>query len=575
MMEGAAAEDDITADMIDHGITSTSGKLNPTKINSNNLKLFAGFNPIEINLKDAPLTPSSPFPPLHEEIALKEWIYANYKEEIVASMNIQKRYEDAALDITARTATSSDVDDDDYDSLEDNNEELTYQHHDDSAADDATLDDECHDSEEKEPLSLPQQQQEQELNPIDDDQQMQTELQAQHVKQRPIDLVKKTKLLDTITQVQRLCLTDQEDPRVVFGHLLDSILNLVDSEYGFIGEVLFWENGEDDRDGKEEDTKEDDQGDSNVATDATTTAAATTTAPNVNEENEKKKNPSQPKQGKPYLKAHAYTNIAWDAATRELVAEMDKNGGGLNFLNMHSLFGNVIITGKPVISNSPYTDSRRCGLPSGHPPLNHFLGIPFFESGTSQVIGMVGISNKPGGYSQHDIDFMEPYIITCATLIQAYRAIREKHNLIDTLEQKVIERTKELASVNLRNEQLLRNMLPEETVTRLKAMELSPTCSSQRHQILSDHYDCATVLFADIVGFTSMCSVNSPSEVVQVLNDVFTRFDKLVDRYGLNKVKTVSECSMVCPDQVLVKVRCEYFKKNLTLQFSLQLYILP
>lgn len=51
--------------------------------------------------------------------------------------------------------------------------------------------------------------------------------------------------------------------------------------------------------------------------------------------------------------------------------------------------------------------------------------------------------------------------------------------------------------------------------------------------------------FADIVGFTSMSSSMKPIEVVELLNNLFSRFDELVDRYALNKVKTIGDCYMV------------------------------
>jgi adenylate cyclase len=52
-------------------------------------------------------------------------------------------------------------------------------------------------------------------------------------------------------------------------------------------------------------------------------------------------------------------------------------------------------------------------------------------------------------------------------------------------------------------------------------------------------------LFADIVGFTDRATVMSPHDVVTMLNDLFSRFDYLVDIYELNKVKTIGDCYMV------------------------------
>jgi GAF domain-containing protein len=119
---------------------------------------------------------------------------------------------------------------------------------------------------------------------------------------------------------------------------------------------------------------------------------------------------------------------------------------GLKFYNLKSLFGTVMTTQRPVISNNPSLDTRACGIPEGHPPLNHFLGLPFFHSG--KLTGMVGISNKPGGYSEEDIEFLEPLTVTCSNLIQAYQQIQRNDYLINTLEESVKARTQELEIVN-------------------------------------------------------------------------------------------------------------------------------
>jgi PAS domain S-box-containing protein len=120
---------------------------------------------------------------------------------------------------------------------------------------------------------------------------------------------------------------------------------------------------------------------------------------------------------RPYLKTHAITNIAWDEKTRLFYAQ--NAPVGLEFYNLESLFGSVIVSEKPVISNQPSEDKRACGLPPGHPPLNSFLGLPFFHG--HELIGMVGIANRPGGYDQEVIHFLAPFLSTCSNLIMGYR----------------------------------------------------------------------------------------------------------------------------------------------------------
>jgi len=103
-------------------------------------------------------------------------------------------------------------------------------------------------------------------------------------------------------------------------------------------------------------------------------------------------------------------------------------------------------TSEPVIANNPSKDPRGGGLPEGHPPLNHFLGLPFFNNG--KMTGMVGISNKPGGFSEADVEFLEPLTVTCSNLIQAFQQIEKNEYLINTLEQSVQKRTQELETAN-------------------------------------------------------------------------------------------------------------------------------
>ena len=169
--------------------------------------------------------------------------------------------------------------------------------------------------------------------------------------------------------------------------------------------------------------------------------------------------------GTMYLQAHAITNIAWNEATREFYRQNEETG--LRFYNQETLFGHVMVHAEPVIANSPSSDPRAGGIPEGHPPLNHFLGIPFFEPGGKKMNGMVGIANKPGGYTQDHVKFLEPFTVTCSNLIQAYGAFEENVRLIDTLEEKVKERTSELEMANKRLENANRQMA-EASAAQLK-----------------------------------------------------------------------------------------------------------
>jgi adenylate cyclase len=86
-----------------------------------------------------------------------------------------------------------------------------------------------------------------------------------------------------------------------------------------------------------------------------------------------------------------------------------------------------------------------------------------------------------------------------------------------------------------KSEQLLLNVLPPSIALRLKDKE----------EIIADRYSEATILFADIEGFTKYSATTTPDKIVKLLNDIFTRFDMLSEKYGLEKIKTIGDCYMV------------------------------
>ena len=92
-----------------------------------------------------------------------------------------------------------------------------------------------------------------------------------------------------------------------------------------------------------------------------------------------------------------------------------------------------------------------------------------------------------------------------------------------------------VARLNRENEQLLRSMLPAGIAARLKSGETT----------VADRHEDVSVLFADIVGFTSLAAALPPVQVVSLLNDLFSSFDLLVERARLEKIKTVGDSYMV------------------------------
>jgi signal transduction histidine kinase len=193
----------------------------------------------------------------------------------------------------------------------------------------------------------------------------------------PQELQASNRLLQALTVAQQEFIQGS-DAHSLFDKLLEVLLQVTGSEYGFIGEVL------------------------------------------------------RDPQGQPYVQSYAVTNIAWTDELREYYDRYISKG--LEFRNLHSLFGAVLRTGEPVIANSPATDPRRGGLPHGHPAMHAFLGLPF-KSG-EELVGMVGIANRPGGYDSTVIEFLQPLLATCCGIILGWRSEQRRRQAEELLRQR-------------------------------------------------------------------------------------------------------------------------------------------
>ncbi len=188
------------------------------------------------------------------------------------------------------------------------------------------------------------------------------------LKQTRDEFARQHRLLQAISRAQTVFITSI-DAKTLFDWLLVDLLAATGSEYGFVGEVLF--------------------------------------------------NAAQ----QPYLKIQAISDLAWDETSRRM-HENIAAGAGMEVPNLNTLFGAALATGEPVISNQPERDPRRGGLPTGHLVMRSFLGLPIHSDG--ELVAMVGLANQPGGYSQADIDFLDPLCSTIGQMVQARRGEAER-----------------------------------------------------------------------------------------------------------------------------------------------------
>lgn len=181
------------------------------------------------------------------------------------------------------------------------------------------------------------------------------------------DLQRQMAMLQAIAEAQSGTL-QQKNTREVFEDLLITILQLTESQYGFIGEVFYTDDGT------------------------------------------------------PWLKSHAISNIAWNEETRRFYDE--RAPGGLELHNLDTLFGASLSALQPVIANDPKNDERNGGLPQDHPDMHSFLALPIVRDGIGT--GMIGIANRPQGYDQTLIEWLDPLVITMGQIIENLRVIRTR-----------------------------------------------------------------------------------------------------------------------------------------------------
>ncbi len=123
--------------------------------------------------------------------------------------------------------------------------------------------------------------------------------------------------------------------------------------------------------------------------------------------------------------------------------------------------------------------------------------------------------------------------ITVFQSMKRYFGSLVAHN--EQLDELVQERTSDLEAERQRSEQLLHNILPEKIVQRINQGETTPV----------DRIENASVLFADLSGFTKLSRTMDPDELVSLLNNIFSEMDRLADQHGLEKIKTIGDAYMV------------------------------
>ncbi len=118
---------------------------------------------------------------------------------------------------------------------------------------------------------------------------------------------------------------------------------------------------------------------------------------------------------KPFMRALVFGSLKKDDRMMENFRATNLPDNG-EYHNLDHLFGMIMQSDKPVISLNFARDMRAGPLPSGHPPLNNFIGIPIF-SGREQI-AILGLANSAIGYSSQTADELEPILKSIAQFVQ-------------------------------------------------------------------------------------------------------------------------------------------------------------
>lgn len=275
----------------------------------------------------------------------------------------------------------------------------------------------------------------------------------------------------------------------IFDAMLEKLLEITKSEYGFIGEIL-------------------------RKPDAT-----------------------------PYLKTHAITDISWNQETRNFYKQNVRKG--LEFNNLNTLFGITIRTGEFVISNEPGSDPKRGGLPSGHPPLNAYMGVPLYSG--NMLVGMAGVSNRPGGYDEELVYQLKPFLGTIGNLIAGYQNLDSRRRAEQEL---------------YRAQETLRSIASTDILTGLSNRA---SLFLKLEELFNKHIgkeNSMSLLFVDIDHFKNINDTHGHLAGDQVLKKVSTllkesiRPDDVIGRYGGEEIIIgLDNCSTASARELAERIR--------------------
>ncbi|HSR08464.1 MAG TPA: PAS domain S-box protein [Bryobacteraceae bacterium] len=170
-------------------------------------------------------------------------------------------------------------------------------------------------------------------------------------------------LLEAIRHVQSL-VTSSRDPQFVLDETLSALLAVTGSEHGFLGEVRTGDRGQ------------------------------------------------------RYIGVCSVQTRSSDPRVLNFFQQYSKQQ--VEFRKSDSLIGHVLYSEDTLVTNTPSSDLRGGGLPEGHPPLASFAGLPLRTK--NGMVGMLGLANRPGGYEEAQLSYLQPLVDCCSNFIDLHHA---------------------------------------------------------------------------------------------------------------------------------------------------------
>ncbi len=188
------------------------------------------------------------------------------------------------------------------------------------------------------------------------------------------ELEQKNKLLEAIIKIQSMAFK-KADTTEIYTVILNEIITITESEYGFIGKLLYTP------------------------------------------------------QGNPYIEMVAISDVYRNEDTKMYKQSITSGSG---FYDLNTLC-DEILKKRPIFFNDPSQDPRGSLVPEGHHRPNSFLGLPLIHA--EGIIGCIGLANRPMGYSEELVEYLQPLISSCATVINALEIELERRSMENRLKE--------------------------------------------------------------------------------------------------------------------------------------------